>query len=102
LVVDIKGVGPLVTGSQVEKLYTERTGRDGEGKPENALELMTTGSANANITHRLKGGKLGALLEVRDKTVSRVLERLDDLAFNLTKAVNQIHGQGVTRTGHRG
>ncbi len=100
--VDIKGIGPLVVGPQAEKFSVFRTPADDQGKPENALDVHTSSSASSVVTHRLTGGKLGALLDVRDKTISTILEKLDDLAHGLTQSVNEIHRQGYSRHGIQG
>ncbi len=100
--VDIRGVGPLITGPQAEAFSVARSPADEHGKPENALDIKTSASASSNVTHRLRGGKLGALVEVRDKTLSGVLSRLDDLAYSVSSYVNEIHKQGVTRDGFTG
>lgn len=97
--VDLRNVGPLITGDTPEKFFLERSPADDQGKPEQAFDLKTTGSAHAVITHQLQGGKLGALFEVRDKVLSTVLSRLDELAYGLTNAVNRVHETGVTPTG---
>jgi flagellar hook-associated protein 1 FlgK len=100
--IDVRGVGPLVSGPVVQKFSIARTSADDQGKVENALDLKTTGSAQGNVTHQIKGGKLGALLEVRDVTLSKVQSRLDELAFAMTTTVNQIHQQGFSRNGEQG
>ena len=63
---------------------------------------MSSSSAYAPITHQFKGGKLGALVEVRDKVLGEVLDKLDDLAYTLVQSLNEIHVQGVTPTGKQG
>jgi flagellar hook-associated protein 1 FlgK len=100
--VDVRGVGPLVAGPEVQNFSVERSGADDQGKPENAYDLKTSASAKGNVTHQVKGGKIGALLEVRDSTLSTIQSRLDDLAYTLSTAVNDIHAQGFTRTGAQG
>ena len=100
--VGIDGLGPLVAGPSVERFYVERAPADDQGKVEGAVNLLTTATANGNVTHMIKGGKLGGLLEVRDKTLSTVQERLDELAYFLTQTVNQIHNQGFNRQGVQG
>ncbi|MFL5814246.1 MAG: FlgK family flagellar hook-associated protein, partial [Bdellovibrionia bacterium] len=95
-------VGPLVVNSEAEKFSVYRSPADDRGKSEGAFEIKTSSSAQANVTHQLKGGKLGALLEVRDQLLSGVLDRLDEMAFNLTTAVNDVHTQGFTRHGAQG
>jgi flagellar hook-associated protein 1 FlgK len=100
--IDVRNVGPLVSGPSVEKFRVERTESDDQGKTENALDVRTSASANGNVTHQLKGGKMGALLEVRDNVLSSIQERLDDLAYTLSSAVNEIHQQGFNRDGVQG
>jgi flagellar hook-associated protein 1 FlgK len=100
--IDIKNVGPFITGGEVQQMTAERTPADGEGKPEQAFDIKTSGSAYGVITHQIKGGKLGALLEVRDKTMSTALSRLDEMALTLTDSVNEVHqkGYGLNKENH--
>ncbi|MBS1963420.1 MAG: flagellar hook-associated protein FlgK [Bdellovibrionales bacterium] len=100
--VDIKGVGPLVNGPNAEKFGVYRSPADEDGKPENSFAIRYSGHASDDITHALKGGKIGALLEVRDQTLSSILNRLDELASAITESVNAIHREGVTRYGTKG
>jgi flagellar hook-associated protein 1 len=101
-IVDLKGVGPLVVGPQNESFSVERTPADDLGKPENSFDLKTSASARSIITHQIKGGKFGALMEVRDRTLSTLIDRLDDMAFTLADAVNSVHSQGFNRYGQQG
>lgn len=101
-VVDIRNVGPVIVGPQVEQLSVERTPDDGEGKPTNALTIRTSSSVASDVTHQLVGGKIGALLEVRDRVLSQALDRLDSLAFGVVTAVNEIHRQGYSMNGETG
>jgi len=98
-IVNVRNIGPLVVGPNAESFSVQRTPADDQGKLDNALDIRTTASANGVITHSLKGGKMGALLEVRDQTISSIVDRLDELAFNLAESVNDIHQQGYTRNG---
>ncbi len=97
--IDIKGVGPLVTGPKVMEFSVHRTESDDQGKADGAFDIKSSANASGIITHQIRGGKLGALLEGRDKTITVVLDKLDELAFGLAKAVNQIHRQGVSQNG---
>jgi len=101
-IVDIRGVGPLIAGPEVQRFAVERSPADDQGKPENALDVKSSSSANSIITHSVKGGKMGALLSVRDNTLSTIMERLDELAYGVSESVNQIHRQGFSRNGVQG
>lgn len=100
--VDLTGVGPLISGPNAESLAVYRSPKDDQGKPEGALSITFTGSANGDVTHAMKGGKIGALLEVRDKTLSSILERVDELAATVVDSVNAIHTEGYNRYGVKG
>lgn len=100
--VDAKGIGPIVVGNHVETFSSARGPADDQGKPTNSLDIKTTASVSPNITHRINGGKLGSLLEARDQLLSTVTGRLDDLAYTLSTAVNEVHKQGYTRNGDQG
>ena len=102
VMVDMPGVGPLISGPSADKFVVERSPVDEQGKRENTLDIKTTAYAGGPITHILKGGKIGALLEVRDKTLATILNRMDDLAYNVTTAVNEVHRQGFNREGQTG
>jgi flagellar hook-associated protein 1 FlgK len=101
-IVDIRGVGPLIVGPQHETFSVARSPADDQGKPENSYDLKTSASARSIITHQIKGGKFGALMEVRDQTLSTLIDRLDEMAFSLSEAVNGIHSQGFNRYGGQG
>lgn len=101
-VVEMKGVGPLVVGGHVTEFAVHRAPADERGKPEGALDISSSGYVGDTVTHQLRGGKMGALLEVRDRTLSTILSRLDELAHNITLSVNEVHQQGFTRDGLRG
>ncbi len=100
--VDIKGVGPLVMADRAEHLSVEGTPANRSGKPEAGLDILSSGNVLGTITYSLQGGKLGALIEARDKMIATVLDRLDEMAFALTHAVNQIHSQGFNSEGISG
>src|SRR5262249_22042961 len=93
---------PLVVGPQNESFSVARSPADDEGKPENSYDLKTTASARSIITHQVKGGKFGALMDVRDKTLSTLMDRLDEMAFTLGTSVNEVHGKGFNRYGQQG
>ena len=49
-----------------------------------------------------RGGRLGALVELRDQDVRTEIRRLDDISINLTDLVNEIHREGVGLDGSTG
>jgi flagellar hook-associated protein 1 FlgK len=100
--VDLKGSGPLIAGPRTQLLSTARSPADTQGKPEGSLDVLSEGSLGGVITHQLRGGRLGALLDTRDHLVSSVLGQLDGLAFGIAEAVNQEHSEGYSLAGETG
>lgn len=98
-IVDLKGLGPLVTGGQAEQFSVERTPASESGKGSNSVDIFLANATAGPVTNRISGGRLGALVEARDKTIGTVTQRLDDIAYELSRAVNEIHSQGFTRDG---
>jgi flagellar hook-associated protein 1 FlgK len=101
--VDIKGVGPVVTGPNFEKYHLGRAQAQPDmGSIENSLQISRSPHSTQYITDHFSNGKIGALIEVRDKSVSMVLDRLDQLAYSISSAVNEIHEKGFTLEGKTG
>jgi flagellar hook-associated protein 1 FlgK len=97
--IDIKGAGSLLSEDIVRPLSVERSPADDQGKADGALTIRAEGSAVGSITHQIRGGKIGAVIETRDKTITGIVSRLDDMAFSMINSVNDIHSQGVTTDG---
>ncbi len=55
-----------------------------------------------DITDRIKGGKLGGSLEIRDKLVPDLREQVDHLAETFANEVNAAHLRGYDRSGRQG
>lgn len=101
--VDIRGVGPIVTGPNFETFHMGRAKAQPDmGSVENSLQISRSPHSTEYITSHFKNGKFGALLEARDQTVSMVKDRLDQLAFAISNAVNEIHEKGFTADGRTG
>ncbi len=101
--VDIRGVGPIVTGPNHNEYYLGRApAQEAEGSPDGALQISRSQFGGQYITQQFQGGKLGALIETRDKMMGGVIDRLDQLAHAIATSVNELHQQGVTANGKTG
>lgn len=56
----------------------------------------------SDISQRLQEGKIGAWLDLRDKTVPEFIANLDELAGSLMREVNALHLAGYTLSGETG
>jgi len=61
-----------------------------------------TGSAPANITEQITGGRLGGSLEVRDHVIEDLLHHVDTMAYAVAKEVNTAHVEGFDKSGKPG
>ncbi len=95
--VDIKGVGPLVTGVVVtDYSIGRRAAEPGTGGIDNSIQITRSPIAEKHITDLFKGGTLGAQIEARDQAVNRIVGRLDELAHSIATAVNSAHEKGFS------
>ncbi len=58
---------------------------------ENINDIKASGTS---IQKAIKGGKLGALLHMRDEYLPTIQERLDNVAKNLQRVMNKAHNEG--------
>jgi len=84
---------PLVVGVTAYEVDATATG------PSGYLQLSTEGFS---LTGEITGGKLGALLEVRDATIPGYLTQLDELAYEVVQQVNDLHATGYDQSGTAG
>lgn len=101
--VSIPGVGAIVTGVLKNKMYVETSKADGDySMPEGSYRVFLTNRFPPDVTHGLKHGRLGGLLETRDRLLGSAMQRVDELAFTLASKINQIHSLGFTLNGDTG
>jgi flagellar hook-associated protein 1 FlgK len=70
--------------------------------PGATIYLNKTGIANMDLRPIVTNGKLKALLEVRDGTIDRIRDRLDEMAYTLVSEVNNVHRLGFGLDGQTG
>jgi len=80
----------LVTGATVSKLTVAAS----DTSTHSDLYL-TTGGSIQNITSNLNGGEIGALLNVRDNSLSEMQNSLGRLAITLASTFNDQHSLGM-------
>ena len=94
-IVNIQGVGSIVSGGMVQELSAGSSVREGETSSEKGdAEIFFTNRPGVAITDKLKGGSLGGLLKTRQEEVVGLEKQLDELAHGLVLATNAIHRRG--------
>lgn len=78
----------LVSGNTFNELSVKTAGAG------NGLSLTVTNKAGDAVN--IKGGKIGALLKLHNKTLPDIKNKLDNLAKNFVDEVNRLHRTGKT------
>jgi flagellar hook-associated protein 1 FlgK len=94
----------LVSGNSYREFFVASTpGR--EGKREGNVDIFyrpTETGTPVNVTKQLNGGKIGGLLDVRDKVANGLLKKMDHMAYTLAEEVNKAHLEGYDRYNEKG
>ena len=69
-----------------------------DSEPQYRTDIVTSGTPEM-IVHHLKGGKLQALFNLRDKLIPDIVGNLDQFTASLTTKVNDIYANAVPETG---
>jgi flagellar hook-associated protein 1 FlgK len=85
ITVSTVGGDPLVTAGFVSELRTQTQ------PPNGYVGIFTT---THEITDSIRGGRLGGLLEVRDRLIPNYQQQLDTLAEAVISQVNTVHAAG--------
>lgn len=95
ITITLAGHVPIVTGEVQQDLEVMRTPSDEKtGKKEDRLDIFVREPVPTKITTLLKTGRLGGLLEVRDKDIVAAQNKIDSVAYLIGKEINNIHRQG--------
>ena len=103
ITVTMEGHAALVVGENVNELEVVRTPPDAaSGKREGSLDIFLNDPVPTKLTERIKSGRLGGLLEVRDHDIATAQDRINQIAYLTAKEVNNIHRQGFGLDGQTG
>lgn len=94
----------LVSGFSFRELDVSRTAAR-EGKHEGRLDIFykaTDTGSPTTVTDQINGGGIGGLLEVRDEVINKLMNEMNEIAFNLATQVNQAHRMGYDRYSQKG
>jgi len=87
----------LVDGSRASKLETTPDPTTGK-----ANVFVVDGTSRREVTKTISGGKVGADLALRDKTITNAIGQLDQYAFDVAGAMNTAHSAGAGLDGVSG
>ena len=94
-VVFAKGVGPLAVGAISQDLTTSRLNKkDSKNNMAGSVELFIKGRPQTPISHKLSGGQITSLVDIRNSDLHNLQKNMDQIAYEFIKTVNAIHRRG--------
>jgi len=66
------------------------------------INLFAPGKAKIEVRHAIKGGEIGALLEVRDETIPKIIDDFSGMVKKFVDEFNNIHSTGFDLNGSQG
>jgi len=101
--VTMAGKVALVAGENVQELEVMKTPPDPDsGKKEGRLDIFVREPIPTKLTDKLRTGRLGGLLEVRDQDLVSAQDKINQVAVLISKEVNNLHRQGFGLDGQSG
>ncbi len=98
ITVFLEGGLPLVEGQNRSTLQVLESAVPGGAR----VEYVTESGQVTDITSRVVGGAMGGVLKTRDVTLPNLANTLDQLAYDIVTAYNNVHGAGVGLDGTAG
>lgn len=97
-------LGSLVVGNDRLVLEVNRLPPKTAGGPPSLSVMVQMGSSGAkrDVSNAFEGGALGGLIQARNQVVPKILDRLDQTAYQLTTNVNNVHRDAFTLDGAKG
>lgn len=94
-VVNATGVGTLVSaGNTIELISKGVPKAESKNNQPGSFEIYFKRKPNTPITTRFREGEISSLVKVRNGDIYDLKKKMDTLAFEFSKAVNQIHRKG--------
>ncbi len=94
-VVNVDGVGSIVSGSMTQELDIGSIVKEGENSADKGnVQIFFKNRPSVAISDKLKNGTLGAQLRTRNEELVGLEKQLDELAHGLVLATNSIHRRG--------
>jgi flagellar hook-associated protein 1 FlgK len=101
--VTMAGQIPIVNGESTTNLTVMRTPADQKtGKREDHLDIFVDTPVPQKITSIIKTGRLGALIETRDRDIGTAQDQINTVAHLISTEVNNLHRQGFGLDGGTG
>ncbi len=94
----------LVAGDDARKLSVQST-PETDSKGEGNVDIFyqsAKGGQTTKVTEQMNGGAIGGLLDVRDKTITGLLQNMDNMAYSLAGDVNAVHSRGFDAYNRQG
>ena len=87
---------PLVDSAVVPLSHTEASQLSAGLTFPNGIGPISYGSGGPDLTNEIRGGRLAALIDMRDTTLVNLQAEIDNVAGTIREEVNRLHNNGTT------
>lgn len=98
--ITISGSTSLVTGPKANSIVLERKTNASGDTVSNIV--VKAGSSKFDITNFIKKGELASMIDVRDKVVPELRDKMEEMIFMLSNKMNNIHKNSFDMLGGTG
>ena len=88
---------PIVSGDS----YNELVARKSNGSLYNSVDFVEKNGEMVDITNKIRGGSLGAILNMRDNVIDKYQNELDTMSSSMIQNINKIHASGTGLTAYK-
>ncbi len=93
-VVNAEGVGSIVIAGNTIALGATAVKESNDINDPGSMQIFFRDRPNIVVTDQFEKGVLQAAIKTRNEELDHVMQKVDDLAYNLANAVNAIHKRG--------
>ncbi len=93
-VVNVQGVGTLVTGGITNDLVAKQEAGPDGAQDIPKMQIHLKGRPGKHISRKFLKGEIQALMDTRDNDIQGLTDNLDELAYGLVQSTNAIHRRG--------
>ncbi|NBV49940.1 flagellar hook-associated protein FlgK [bacterium] len=91
----VAGNAVIVQGGDHFEMSVRRSAAEGEKAAGSMSVFIHSSGTPREITRSVKDGELAGLMQARDRVINPAMKHLDQIAFQVTQKVNELHAEGI-------
>jgi flagellar hook-associated protein 1 FlgK len=94
-VVQVEGLGSLVSGPTIQELRANSAPRElSSNGLDGQVEVFLANRPSYPVSLNIESGSFTAMFKSRNEDIKNLMDRIDELAFNVANSVNAVHRRG--------